>query len=130
MSTHRIVCTRLGRGPEHEHIAAVGVITETGDPVGLWSIEQVRRAMFAGDFLYTEGDDADDISWVESYTCTCGVTTIRTDPDSTAKSSLATVPACTDDDECSEVRFAASKHDKRRISIVDLAGRRPRPIPR
>jgi len=94
VASYQIVCAT--KQPEHRHIVKVG--TGTADVVssGIWSIEQVRRRLEAGDRFYTidsKGREAD----VERYTCLrddCGFETVRTEADATTDNNLDQIRNC------------------------------------
>jgi uncharacterized protein DUF3892 len=93
MATYQIVCTNKSDSG-HGHITHAG----TGDFTGYsqrWTVAEVRAAIRAGSVFYTVSPSRPtEVALVEPYDCSCGVKTIRTDPDEVTDNNLDNLQDC------------------------------------
>lgn len=98
MSKYRIVCTEqepASQPPTHALIVAVGTGTDPGAADRRWTLDEVVRAMDAGDNFHTQGASSGKIARVEKYLCTaCRRTHIRSAPDAVTDNNLDSLRRC------------------------------------
>jgi len=90
-----IVCVnRADTSPGHRHITHAGTGSDPDQASAIWTIAQVRARLNAGERFYTvsfsNGIEAD----VEPFDCSCGVETIRSNPDAAADNNLDRLREC------------------------------------
>jgi hypothetical protein len=89
----QIVCVeRKGKKPAHRHVIAVGV--DTPQVVIRFSVKTVRKILKRRTMeFYCLGPGGQQVT-VRRYRCSCGVKTIRTQPDDIADGVLSALPTC------------------------------------
>jgi hypothetical protein len=92
MTDYRIVCISVERPTEHEHVTAVGIGIEIGEPRRHLTMSDLSDHLDKGSrfYVYNRGETAG----VEMFTCGCGYSTIRSTAP-TMGAGLMRVPTCT-----------------------------------
>jgi hypothetical protein len=96
MADYWIECVdRPASAAEHRrHLTGLGTIDEDGTTRHWYDISVVRDAMLNGDRFYTKSHTSEKAASVEPYECSCGVETIRSNPDHPADNNLDNMLSC------------------------------------
>jgi hypothetical protein len=97
MAGYRIVCVRTEH--PHRHVVAVGTGDEPGVADWRWPLDEVRRALAAGDSFYTVSPTTGRCAGVRIDRCKaagCAARTIRSAQDAVEDNQLESLPPCTE----------------------------------
>jgi hypothetical protein len=94
-TTYRIVCVkRSGNNPEHNHIVEVGTGDDPNAASKKWTVAEVRKSITDGTEFHTQSATTSKQAKVESFECSCGIKTIRSNPDEVKDNNLDSFRTC------------------------------------